>query len=265
MEVLKIKLSYLFKKTGGKSKEGPPERFERKFVIIPEKTGLVLALLRHLCLPDRQFPKDRVFSLYFDTPDLDQYQKSGAGEHRKDKVRIRWYGSDLVKSGEIPVYLEQKIRRGFASSKYRRRFTVPAEALRKENLVNGILSRRTIIETLAGFGYFPEKPLRPVVLISYRRYRFNELMTGARVSFDEDIRAELIALDLGRREGEIRLPNAVLEVKGPRLELPPTLRRLSVMDLDWSRFSKYGNCLDILFDKPGSVSRHWPSGKLVLP
>ena len=232
---------------------------------MPDKSGFALALLRHLCRPDRQYPEDRIYSLYFDTPDLDQYEKSGAGDHRKDKIRIRWYGSDLGKGIEVPVYLEQKIRRGFASSKQRRRFMVSAEAFKDENLLNGILGRRTIIDTLAGFGYFPEKPLRPVIKISYRRYRFNEIMTGTRVSFDENIRARLIAPDLGRHEGEIRLPNSVIEVKGPKLELPATLRRLSVMSLDWGRFSKYGNCLDIFFEDPGSVGRQWPSGKLVLP
>jgi hypothetical protein len=252
-------------KIGGKTKEGPPERFERKFAVMPDKAGLALALLRHICRADRQYPKDRVFSLYFDTPELEQYEKSGAGEHRKDKVRIRWYGSDLRGQGEIPVYLEQKIRQGFASSKRRQKLIVPAAALKTENLHKGILGRREIAETLAGFGYFPEKQLRPVILVSYRRYRFNEIMTGTRVSYDEDIRAELIAPDLGVKEGEIRLPNGVIEVKGPKLELPPMLRRLSIMDLDWSRFSKYGNCLDIFFDEPGTASRHWPSGRLVLP
>ena len=233
---------------------------------MPDKAGLALALLRHVCRADREYPLDRVNSLYFDSPDLDQYEKSGAGEHRKDKVRIRWYDSDLLPGrAEIPVYLEQKIRQGFASSKQRRKFMVPVCALKPENLCKGILDKTTIVNTLAGFGYFPEKPLIPVVQIRYRRYRFNEMMSGQRVSYDEDIRANLIAPELGRKEGVIRLPNGVIEVKGPTLELPPMLRQLRVMDLDWSRFSKYGNCLDIFFDEPGTVGRFWPSGRLILP
>jgi hypothetical protein len=252
-------------KIAGRPQEQPPERFERKFAVLPDKAGLALALLRHVCRADKDYPTDRVNSLYFDTAELDQYEKSGSGEHRKDKVRVRWYDSDMRESGEVPVYLEQKIRQGFASSKRRKKFMVPVESLRLENLSQGILDRTTILNTLVGFGYFPEKPLKPIIKISYRRYRFNEMMSGVRVSFDEDIRANLVAPELVRKEGEIRLPNSVIEVKGPTLEMPVMLRQLRIMDLDWSRFSKYGNCLDIYFDEPGSVSRNWPSGRLVLP
>jgi hypothetical protein len=261
----KIKISSIFSKIGGQAPEETPTRFERKYAVLPADSGLALSLLRHVCRADKNYPVDRVTSLYFDTADLDQYEKAGAGEHRKDKVRIRWYGSDMRQNGEIPVYLEQKIRQGFASSKHRQKFIVPVTALKTENLNRGILDRTTILNTLASFGYFPEKPLKPIIKISYRRHRFSEMMTGDRVSFDEDIRAVLVAPELVRKEGEIRLPNGVIEVKGTRLELPVMLRQLRIMDLDWSRFSKYGNCLEIFFDEPGSVSRNWPSGRLVLP
>jgi hypothetical protein len=262
---MKIKFADILMKITGKPKTEPAARFERKFAVMPEKAGLALSLLRHVCRADKDYPADRVFSLYFDSPDLDQYERSGDGSHRKDKVRIRWYQSDLKENGEIPVYLEEKIRQGFASSKNRRRFMVPADALKTENLGRGILDRNTIIKTLAGFGYYPEKPLIPIIKISYHRFRFNELMTGVRVSLDEDIRAELITPQFMRKEGEIVIPNGVIEVKGPTLELPPMLRQLRIMDLDWSRFSKYGNSLDIFFDEPGTVSRKWPSGRLILP
>jgi hypothetical protein len=243
----------------------PVQRFERKFAVLPHNAGLALSLIRQVCRQDKEYPRDRVYSLYFDTPDLDQYERSNAGEHRKDKVRIRWYGSDAEEQGNKPVYLELKSRQGFASSKQRRNFMAPALWLQPANLSRGILDKTTLLQTLAGFGHFPEKPLQPVILISYRRYRFNEMQTGERVSYDEDIRASIMVPELRRREREIRLPNGVIEVKGPSLELPLTLRNLRIMDIDWSRFSKYGNCLDIYFTEPGSVGRLWPPGKLVLP
>jgi hypothetical protein len=249
----------------GREPGGPPPRFERKFAVLPDKAGLALSLLRHVCRADGEYPLDRVNSLYSDTADLDQYEKSGAGEYSKAKVRIRWYDSDLHGAGAVPVYLELKTRQGFASSKQRKKFTASSSSLETSNLSKGILDRTTILNTLASFGYFPEKPLKPIIKISYRRYRFNEMMSSVRVSFDEDIRANMIAPELVRKESEIRLPNGVIEVKGPKIELPEMLRQLRIMDLDWSRFSKYGNCLDILFDEPGSVSRNWPSGRLVLP
>jgi hypothetical protein len=244
----------------------PMPRFERKFSILPANIGFAYTMLRQVCRPDKEYPEDRVYSLYFDTADLDQYERSASGEYRKDKVRIRWYSdSNNPQAGEVPVYLELKSRQGFASSKQRRKLSVPSPSLKSVNLSRGITDRTTLLETLAGFGHFPEKPLIPVILISYRRYRLNEMQTGVRVSFDHDIRALAVAPELGRREGKIRLPNGVIEVKGPSLELPATLRRMRLMDVDWSRFSKYGSCLDAYFTEPGSVARFWPSGRLILP
>ena len=169
-------------------------------------------------------------------------------------MRIRWYGSDLKKErAEVPVYLELKSREGFASSKQRRKFSVPRQLLNPASLHKGILDKTTIAQTLASFGHFLEKPVRPVILISYHRYRFSEMQTGQRVSFDNDIRATVVAADLGRKTGEVRLENGVIEVKGPSIDLPVTLRRLRWLDIDWSRFSKYGNCLDAYFSRTWDI------------
>jgi hypothetical protein len=241
------------------------ERFERKFAILPRNIGFAYTLLRQVCRPDREYPRDRVHSLYFDIADLDQYERSASGEFRKNKVRIRWYVENIAGQGEIPIFLELKSRQGFASSKQRRKFLVPAQSLKPANLSHGILDKTTIMETLARFGHFPEKPLMPVIVISYLRYRFNEMLTGIRVSFDQDIRATVVAPELGPLESEIRLTAGVIEVKGPSLELPLTLRRIRLLDTDWSRFSKYGSCLDSYFSQPGSLARFLPSGRITVP
>jgi hypothetical protein len=253
------------KKLSVPSPAAPSQRFERKFYIVPRNIGFAYALLRQVCRPDKEYPRDIVHSLYFDTVDLDQYERSASGDFRKDKVRIRWYGDSHQPAGEIPVFLEIKSRQGFASSKQRRRLLVPASQLELAQLVKGIVSQTTLMETLAGFGHFPDKPLKPIILITYQRYRFSEVLTGVRVSFDHDIRATVVAPELGRPTltGEIALPGGVIEVKGPTLELPATLRRMKLMDVDWSRFSKYGACLDVYFTEPGSVARSSPSGTLV--
>ncbi len=243
----------------------PGQRFERKFYIIPRNIGFAYALIRQVCRPDQEFPRDIVRSLYFDTVDLDQYERSASGDFRKDKVRLRWYG-DGAPTGEVPVFIELKSREGFASSKQRRRLLVPASQLEPARLAQGVVSKTLLSETLAGFGHFPEKPLKPVILISYRRYRFNEILTGERVSFDRDIRALVVDPQLGGRptlSAEIALPGGVIEVKGPSLVLPLTLRRMKFLDVDWSRFSKYGACLDAYFETPGSVGRSSPPGKLI--
>ncbi len=220
-------------------------------------------MVRQVCRPDREFPHDRVNSLYFDSVDLDQYERSASGEFKKDKVRIRWYGDIAGKKGEVSVYVERKMREGFASSKQRRQLTVDVSSLELANLSRGIISGTELIDVLGGFGYFPEKSLKPIIYITYLRHRFNEMQTGVRVSFDYDISASVVAWELGRRDKELRLRQGVIEVKGPQLELPVTLRNMKFLDTDWSRFSKYGSCLDAHFTEPGSTARLSPSGKNV--
>ncbi len=243
----------------------PVQRFERKFSILPRNIGFAHSLLRQVCRPDKEYPVDRVNSLYFDTTDLDQYERSASGEFKKNKVRIRWYGDGTKRKRETLVYVELKSREGFASSKQRHSLAVPKKRLEPQNLGTGIIDKTQLLESLAGFGYFPDKPLRPIIVISYQRYRFNEMQTGIRVSFDYDIRASMVAPEIGHsaKEKEIRLPSGVIEVKGPTLELPVTLRRMRLLDTDWSRFSKYGYCLDTFFIEPGSMARFSPSGRMI--
>ncbi len=246
-----------------KTDNKPTSRFERKFAILPRNIGFALAFLRQVCRPDKEYPKDRVNSLYFDSADLDEYVRSASGEFRKNKVRIRWYGTVSENDGTTPVYLELKSREGFASSKQREMFSVPAENLLPDHLGRGIIDKTTLNNTLAKFGHFTESPLRPVIVISYLRYRFQEMQTGIRVSFDYDISTSMIAPELRRHENKLSLPSAVIEVKGPTIELPVTLRRMKFLDTDWSRFSKYGYCIDALLSDPGTVARFSPSGKII--
>ncbi len=237
-------------------------RVERKFFILPKNIGLAYRLLRQVCHPSREYPEEQINSLYFDTPDLEQHNRSLAGEFRKDKVRIRWYGTDDDLREETPVFIELKSREGFASTKQRRRLVLPTERLRLSALANDIVPKSTLVDTLAAFGHFPTKPLRPIIKIAYWRYRFTEMMTGVSVALDSRIRSTMIAREFGYGERELGLPGGVIEVKGPKFELPMTLRQLKIMDLDWSRFSKYSHCIDSHSERLGGVGRLSPSGRI---
>jgi len=243
----------------------PTQRFERKFFVLPKNTGFAYTLLRQVCRPDSEYPEGQVNSLYFDTPDLDQYEKSLSGDFRKDKVRIRWYGKVENHEGIAPVFLELKSREGFASSKQRQRLLVSAEHLELGRLGSGIVSTTILNDTLAKFGHHPELPLRPIIVISYWRCRFNEMLTGTRISFDCNIRSSVVTPELGYGERELGLQGGVIEVKGPTLELPLTIRRMRLLDTDWSRFSKYGYCVESHLSQPGTGGRLWPSGRVILP
>ncbi len=238
------------------------QRIERKFFVLPRNINLAYGLLHQFCRLDSEYPEEQVNSLYFDTGDLEQYVKSSSGESRKNKVRIRWYHTLADYREEVPIFLELKTREGFAGSKQRRRLLIPASHLEQENLHRGIVPMTTLIDTMSGFGHYLEMPLHPIIVISYWRYRFTEILTGRRVALDCNIRSTIVMRSLGYGEGGLKLADGVIEVKGSEVELPVTLRRMSLLDVDWSRFSKYSYCLDSHLSGPGAMARLWPSGRI---
>jgi hypothetical protein len=239
------------------------QRFERKFFVVPKSIGFAYGLLRHVCRLDGEYPEEQINSLYLDTIDLDQHQRSASGEFKKDKVRIRWYGDNGALPQMVPVFVELKSRQGFAGSKQRERLLVPAENLRLDRLGAGIIGKTKLLDTLARFGHFPGRPLQPIILVSYWRYRFTEILTGVRVALDCRIRSTMVLPGSGNGEKELGLPGGVIEVKGQSIELPVTLMRMRLLDIDWTRFSKYSACIDSHAEGPGSVGRVSSSGRII--
>jgi hypothetical protein len=229
--------------------------------VLPRNINFAYALLHQFCRLDREYPQEQVNSLYFDTEDLEEHLRSASGDFRKHKVRIRWYHTLDAYQGEAPVFLELKSREGFAGYKQRERQLVPADSLAPDRLGRGIVPMTALTDTIAGFGHYPEMPIRPIIAIAYWRYRFREILTGTRVNLDCQIRSTVVNRSLGYGEGELKLAGGVIEVKGDKIELPLTLRRMKILDLDWSRFSKYGSCLDMHLLGP-DVARDWPSGRI---
>lgn len=240
-----------------------PERFERKYYLPHRVLGTAYGLLCHVCVPAAEFYHEQINSLYFDSDDLDQHERSVSGDYEKDKIRIRWYGEHLTAGSQITAFLELKSRRGFASTKQRLKLKVPAESLRDENLSRGIIPRKILLDTLAGFGYFPAKMLHPVIRISYWRYRFSEIMTHQRASLDYRIRSTMILPGAGNGEKDLELPGGLIEIKGQTMVIPPALMRTSLLDTNWTRFSKYSTCIESHHEKPGTLGRLSPSGRIV--
>ncbi len=247
------------------------QRVEQKFFVHPSREALAFALLRRTCRKDQVYPVGQVNSLYLDTEDLEQHERSAAGELAKDKVRIRWYGEEhdphrddggAVHPAQetVRVWLELKSRRGFSSTKQRVEMNVPAAALSRHALARGIVSPTTMVRTMAGFGFFAGARLCPVIVVSYRRYRFIEPLTGFRISIDSHVRSTVVMPGIGRGERGLELPGAVVEVKGPAFDVPPPLREIAEIGSSWTRYSKYSACLDAHEAPQGSVSRLWPSG-----
>jgi hypothetical protein len=254
----------------------PPlaERVEEKFFVAPKRMDSALALLLRTCRADPLYPIGQVNSLYFDTADLDLREQSASGLLVKDKVRIRWYGEEYdphpppaddsapqpdVADG-VTVWLELKSRRGFAATKQRLPTSVSSGELAFPVLGRGIVPASMLHQVIAGFGFFPTGPIRPVIVISYFRRRFVDPVTGHRISLDSHIRSSLVPAGAGRGQRALELPGGVVEVKCPVLHLPPALRGLAAIGSYWSRYSKYAACLESHEATQGTVSRLWPSG-----
>jgi hypothetical protein len=119
------------------------------------------------------------------------------------------------------------------------------------------------MDTMARFGFFPSGMLLPIVTVSYWRYRFCEVITGQRVSLDCHIRSTMVLPGPANGEKGLELPGGVMEIKGRTMELPETLRHARMLEMDWTRFSKYSACIDAHMERPGVVGRLSPSGRLV--
>ncbi|OFW60314.1 MAG: hypothetical protein A2133_10165 [Actinobacteria bacterium RBG_16_64_13] len=235
-------------------------RVEQKFFVAPSRIGAALALLRRTCRWDRDYPQEQINSLYFDTADLDQHERSLAGDFAKDKVRIRWYGTEHDETAR--VWLELKSRRGFASTKQREALDVPAGLVALEALPRGIVPASVLLQTMAGFGFFSAKRLQPVIVVSYWRYRFVEPRKGLRVALDAHIRSTMVMPGAGLGERNLELPGAVVEVKSSSIDLPYSLRNVEELGSSWTRYSKYSSSLQAHAGELGSVSRLWPSGTM---
>jgi hypothetical protein len=239
------------------------QRVERKYYVTPEQVGMAYGLLRQVCRPDDEFPAGLVNSLYFDTLDLDEHQAALSGDFGKDKVRIRWYGDDECHGRTRTIYVELKSKQGLAGTKRRLRMEVPACRLTMPHLAQGILPRALLMNALSSFGHFPPKMLYPVVKITYWRYRFTEPLTGQRVALDCRIRSTMMAFGPGDGQKDLELDGAVIEIKGTSVEIPPTLKRMRMLDVDWSQFSKYSTCIDAHEERLGAVGRLSPSGRVL--
>lgn len=236
-------------------------RFERKFFVPSSKIPFASHMLVHCCPRDRQYPEGVVNSIYYDTSDLEFFCDSDEGNYIRNKIRVRWYDNPQL-NGTIPVYLELKSKNGFAGSKQRIKHLIPSDRLHNGGLKKGLIDYTTLRQGLAQFGYFPTECLLPMILISYNRLRFEDLLTGTRVSLDWNIRSTLISPLLNRQEGSLLMHGGVIEIKGQSTDIPPAMQSIRHLGTDWSRYSKYAACMESQMDTPGSVGRFWPSGRV---
>lgn len=226
---------------------------EAKFPLDARRVGLVLGLLGARALPDPDHPDGRVNSVYFDTLDLRSFAEKLNSDFSKTKVRARWYADP--QSGEPlgVVHLERKRREGTRRSKQRLTTDVPAARLAAASLSSSLVA--ALPTPLWSEGSPPHGPLVATLEVSYRRRRFVDPASGARLALDTDIRVSRTNATFYPSPPPFALDRAVLEVKGPIADLPPALEGLRRLGCRRGSFSKYGACVEqVLLARYGRLS-----------
>lgn len=204
---------------------------ELKFSYNKEFNRQVIQKLNVICLKDKEFSKNQVNSIYFDTPGQDLLMEKASSDFLKTKLRVRWYSEN----SQNLYFLELKHKIG--SSRVKHRETISIED--KGNIfdyLNGSEFKK--IKTKFINTHSPDlcgALLFPFILVSYDRERFIDKFNQYRISVDTNISAISI-----NNKHKIKLESSILEIKGKALHsLPINLRQLMTYNLKKAAFSKY--------------------------
>lgn len=159
---------------------------EKKWIAPFTQKDFALAWLRQACLPDPQYPKGCVKSIYYDTPSLSHYREKSNGDYLKSKARLRWYGSE-GREEYVTAFAEIKSKTGSGREKTRKKIAVKSSWIESVPLHDPSLMELFRRDELKGF--FPAR-LIPVITIVYERFRFICPYTKARVCLDSGIHTE---------------------------------------------------------------------------
>jgi len=223
-----------------KTTHDPKGEHETKYVLNSSAASIIIEWLQCRCQWDPEFPKGIVSSIYYDTRDWQFLREKINSDYFKTKVRIRWYADIVSEEPSTESYLEVKHKIGGRREKLRIKTGKPGEWVSRINLDNRELLE--IPRLLWPESVVIRRPCFPVFKITYKRLRFIEPVTGARLSFDYDICAPEVNWQMVPRINPFRLQEAVFELKGNLTQLPETLHQLTALGCRKQSFSKYSMC-----------------------
>jgi hypothetical protein len=214
------------------------ERIERKYMI--RDSSFLKNYLEFSLLPDKEYPLNYVFTLSFDTDDLEAYFEKLNGDLYRKKLRVRWYSDTVELCVPTHAYIENKVKYNNVVVKHRKRISLP-RGIRTD--VFNTADWSAIIEEYKPYIQFrASRLLNPIMISSYKRQRFYDVFSQVRVCVDEDIRTQRINFGaINPSNNSAVLNDKVLEVKSDHGLLPIVLRNPAFVKL--ARFSKYERLL----------------------
>lgn len=232
-----------FAHASGPAGEEAELEHELKFLLPASRIAPALTCLSKLCRPDPKYPANEVHSLYYDTPGLELLYGKLNGDLYKTKVRLRWYRSAAADNdgwGDGGTFIEIKQRFGTRRKKIRaqapwRADWVAGNSLGHADLLAAPASLGPAGTAMAGW-------LQPYLVVSYLRRRFDDPLSGSRISLDTKLAVERVnPRRLALRPASLSTV-AVLEIKNRHGEVPASLDPLLTIGSSRAAFSKYGAC-----------------------
>lgn len=214
--------------------------YETKFILNNIVANVIIQWLYSRSQPDPEFPAGTISSIYYDTWDWHHLREKVNSDYFKTKVRIRWYADIDSEEPEDKSYLEVKYKVGSRREKVRIKTDYSGKWLSRVALDDQSLLK--IPHLLRSHSVVIQENLYPAFQITFKRRRFIEPVTGARLCLDYDIGAPRVNRHMLPRSHPFWLQNAVFELKGRISELPDVLHQLTALGCRKRSFSKYSAC-----------------------
>lgn len=228
----------------------PSLRYERKFVYPnydPEDLIALEVVSNPFCFREI-FNRRTVNNCYFDDSSMSFYRQNVAGDDKRDKYRLRWYGDDFNQI-QKPV-LEIKKKHGAVGDKIS--FPLKGLAIDLSKLDSSTLLQ-TITQAAIAHDYqelaSSLRLLKPSLYNSYERRYFLSHCDRFRITIDYNMNFYDVQSP-HLMSSQATLPEVVLELKYDPAVDPDSRTLTQKLSARLSKHSKYVRGVDLMYHQP---------------